>query len=647
MWWKAAIAVIFVVVLATSELQGQPFPCDRNMYMAVTPAVGQTTQLRTWTLNPATGQPVFNPSVVELNVVVNALGYSVIDGHLYGLDPLNGNLYRISSTGSVTDLGVPNGLDLQYEYYAGEIAPNGQNIILIGRTRDTKVDRVMYSIGLLGTTYNAGYVSIVCDWAPSIGDIAFNPVFGILVGFDNATRRLVDVSTGGNITGTLQGSNSQLNMGSLFYDEQGRLFGYGSTGGPETQLYQINTSNGQVSTAGSWVSGRFTDGCGCPYRLAFEKIVEPAATLPCTEVTYRYEILSTAGIPYSQAELKDTFPVGFEIVSVSGLSSLSVIESGAGSRILHIRKVQTLLDLNVIEVVVRVGALTGTYASQATLGPFPYALGNTLLSDDPGQPGVPQPTPLHIIGAVDLIADTLLFLCQGSLRNIEANPTASSYQWNTGETTGHITVSSPGVYTLTAIGPCGEYVDSIEIKSVLEPLWVDLGPDRAVLAGDETVLQGSTNATTDLLFEWSAQGDTVMSCSDCPHPLVAPSSTTIYALSVTDENGCTASDTLQIDLLPALRIYAPNAFSPNSDGINDVFYIQGKGGRSIDRLRIFDRWGNEVFDKTEGQLNDPNFSWNGYHRGKPASEGVYLYVASLTLSDGRQVVVSGDLNLFR
>ncbi|MBK8703006.1 MAG: gliding motility-associated C-terminal domain-containing protein [Saprospiraceae bacterium] len=607
MWWKAAIAVVFVAILAMSQLQGQPFPCDRNKYIAVTPAVGQTTQLRSWTLDPATGQPVFNPAVVELNVVVNALGYSVIDGHLYGLDPLNGNLYRINSAGNVTDLGVPNGLDLQYEYYAGEIGPNGQNIYVIGRTRDTKVDRVMYSIGLLGPTYHAGYVSVVCDWASSIGDVAFNPLFGILVGFDNNTRRLVDVSTGGNVTSTMLGGNSQLNMGSLFYDEQGRLFGYGSTGGPETQLYQINTHNGQVSVVGSWVSGRFTDGCSCPYQITFDKKVLPAATLPCTEVTYRYEILNTAGIAYGQAELRDTLPSGFEIISISGLSSLSIIESGVGSHILHIRKVQTLLDLNVIEVVVRVGLQTGTYASQATLGPFPYALGGTLLSDDPGQPGGPQPTPLRIIGAADLIADTLLFLCQGSSRNIEANPTATSYQWNSGETTDHIGISSPGVYTLTAIGPCGEYVDSIEIKSVLEPLWVDLGPDRAVSSGDETVLQGNTNAGTDLLFEWNAQGDTLMSCSDCPHPLVAPTSTTIYSLVVTDENGCVASDTLKIDLLPALRIYAPNAFSPNSDGINDVFYLQGKGGRSIDRLRIFDRWGNVVFDKTDGQLNDPDF----------------------------------------
>ncbi len=639
--------VYLVAVVAICQLRGQPFPCDRNHYIALTPAVGQTTQLQRWAFNPGNGQPLFDPVAMELNVVVNAIGYSVMDGHIYGLDPLNGNLYRINSSGGVTDLGVPNGLNLEYEYYAGEIAPNGQNIFVIGRTRDTKVDRVMYSIGLQGPSYNAGYVSIVCDWASSIGDIAFSPVFGILVGFDNATRRLVDVSTGGNVTSSLLGGNSQLNMGSLFFNEDGQLYGYGSTGGPENQLYRINISNGQVTPVGSWVTGRFTDGCSCPYRISFNKIVLPNATLPCTEVIYRYEIYHTAGIPYSQVELKDTLPPDFEILSVSGLSSLSIVESGPGSHILHIRKVQTLLDLNVIEVVVRVGDQPGVYASNAYLGPFPFALGSLLISDDPAQPGDRQPTPLTIIEAQDLIADSLLFLCDGAARQIFANPTADSYAWSNGQTTAGISVDTAGVYILEATTACGVYIDTVFIEPVTAPLWVELGEDKLIQAGDELILFASSNAGDSVLYTWSVTGDSAMSCRDCVSPRVAPLVNTVYTVSINDDNGCTAFDSLFVEVLPTRRLYIPNAFSPNNDGINDIFYLQGKGAIAINSLRIFDRWGNQVFELKNGTINDQALGWDGNFRGKPVLAGVYIYTAIITLWDDSQEILSGEFHLFR
>ena len=91
-----------------------------------------------------------------------------------------------------------------------------------------------------------------------------------------------------------------------------------------------------------------------------------------------------------------------------------------------------------------------------------------------------------------------------------------------------------------------------------------------------------------------------------------------------------------------------DAFSPNGDGKNDVFYILGgPQGSTIRNFSIFDRWGMMVFGMNEVWPGDPSFGWNGYLKGAPAPAGVYVYTFSVTFAGGEQQVYKGTVILLR
>ncbi|MBL7917657.1 MAG: gliding motility-associated C-terminal domain-containing protein, partial [Bacteroidia bacterium] len=87
----------------------------------------------------------------------------------------------------------------------------------------------------------------------------------------------------------------------------------------------------------------------------------------------------------------------------------------------------------------------------------------------------------------------------------------------------------------------------------------------------------------------------------------------------------------------------PSAFSPNGDGINDVFGILGSGKYSDNfEMRIWNRWGQEVFRST-----DPTVGWNGNFNGAQAQPGVYAYYITYKNLFGEDKVVKGNVTLVR
>ncbi len=119
----------------------------------------------------------------------------------------------------------------------------------------------------------------------------------------------------------------------------------------------------------------------------------------------------------------------------------------------------------------------------------------------------------------------------------------------------------------------------------------------------------------------------------------------LYWVDVWDENGCSAADTIRIRERCPTKVYIPNAFSPNSDGINDTFGVFGTDIISLELL-IFDRWGGQVFETA-----DVNGQWDGTVRGKPVTAGVYAWMARITgyLATGEvyESLLSGDVTVLR
>lgn len=97
-----------------------------------------------------------------------------------------------------------------------------------------------------------------------------------------------------------------------------------------------------------------------------------------------------------------------------------------------------------------------------------------------------------------------------------------------------------------------------------------------------------------------------------------------------------------------LKYFIPDIFSPDGDGINDIFFIQSNSQvTEVNTFRIFDRWGNLVFEDLLFPTNDPTHGWDGAFSGKPMNPEVYLYWAEMKTADGDVLVVAGDLTLIR
>lgn len=97
------------------------------------------------------------------------------------------------------------------------------------------------------------------------------------------------------------------------------------------------------------------------------------------------------------------------------------------------------------------------------------------------------------------------------------------------------------------------------------------------------------------------------------------------------------------------RVYFPNAFSPNADGINDFFTIYGElpDVVVVENLMIFDRWGNQIHNQSNFLPNEENVGWDGTFKGKLMPVGTYVYVAEVRFLDGETAIYRGDILLVK
>ncbi len=188
-------------------------------------------------------------------------------------------------------------------------------------------------------------------------------------------------------------------------------------------------------------------------------------------------------------------------------------------------------------------------------------------------------------------------------------------------------------------------VTSVVVSAPL-PLLVDLGPDESILLGDSIELTALTNRPI-VDFTWTSGGDQ-LSCDTCLQSYTRPFQTTEYTLEVVDEDGCVGFDDIVITVEKPRPVFIPNAFSPNGDGNNDVFYIfSDQEVTQIRTMRIFDRWGEVVFRQDNFQPNDPGFGWDGNLRGEPMNPAVFVYYIEVEFIDGWVESYSGDITLLR
>lgn len=231
--------------------------------------------------------------------------------------------------------------------------------------------------------------------------------------------------------------------------------------------------------------------------------------------------------------------------------------------------------------------------------------------------------------------------------SISGNP-PFSVSWNNGlPAEEDVSGLQPGEYIATVIDSVGcSTQDTFTISDTGNLLSFHIEPSYIVQEGDSVLMEitGDVN-TPGLQYQWIPA--TILSCDTCQSTYATPTGVTTVQITITDEDSCTYILTTIIEVIPTDDIFAPNVFTPNNDGINDVWKLSTKlETGNIHTLEIFDRWGNMVYKTDETPLNQLT-GWDGKNKGKESQTGVYVYVAKVTLGDGRDVTLKGDITLVR
>jgi gliding motility-associated-like protein len=299
-----------------------------------------------------------------------------------------------------------------------------------------------------------------------------------------------------------------------------------------------------------------------------------------------------------------------------------------------------------------VDGLSDAYSSS----PFAFPANTTnytvIATDDKGCKGeanitvtVPKSFALNGAGNVDV--------CKGS--SVQLNITgADSYQWiNTTSGLSNTQTGNPTaapltntVYTVVGYDQYQCYTDTVQVNVTVHSLpIVNAGPDIEVAYGSVTQL---TASSSNDVIRWNWSPFDYLSCTNCAAPISKPQSEMDYVVAVYNSNNCEAKDTVKLKAICTEgNIYIPNAFTPNHDGKNDVFTIIGHGVRIIKSLRIYNRWGEIVFEKKNFYPNDNASAWNGTYKGAEAATAAYVYLAEMECEAGETFIRKGTVTLIR
>jgi len=181
-----------------------------------------------------------------------------------------------------------------------------------------------------------------------------------------------------------------------------------------------------------------------------------------------------------------------------------------------------------------------------------------------------------------------------------------------------------------------------------EPYLVDIGENLSVDLGNTVSVDAVFSESTEN-YRWQIVGEIICD-SDCETLEFTPeNSLTLTLIANSLAADCLATDSIQITVTDIRKIYIPNAFSPNDDGVNDFFTIQGvlPNVQQVNRFAVYSRWGELIYEAESFLPNDTNFAWDGSFRGQIVADGVYLYTAEVLFLNGETSFYKGDVSVLK
>lgn len=222
-------------------------------------------------------------------------------------------------------------------------------------------------------------------------------------------------------------------------------------------------------------------------------------------------------------------------------------------------------------------------------------------------------------------------LCIGETAVIDAGIPNASYLWSTGQTTQTVNISQADTLWVVVTDRGCVATDTLIIT--LDTLTtINVMNDTTLCPGEELTIDATAFGVS---FQWST-GEI--------SPSITVLDTGTYIVAVTNSIGCIRSDTINVRYRCDTKIFMPTAFTPNGDGLNDVFKpVVQSVDEGIYSFQIFNRWGQLVFE-----TNDPEVGWDGQQFGREVDEGIYTYVVRFFTNVQRvNTVVSDSFTLLR
>ncbi|MCS3795418.1 T9SS type B sorting domain-containing protein [Niastella sp. OAS944] len=237
---------------------------------------------------------------------------------------------------------------------------------------------------------------------------------------------------------------------------------------------------------------------------------------------------------------------------------------------------------------------------------------------------------------------------------------------------GQTVLLSPGYYTpAAALGPCLEFTHivtapgSSEVVAVIneqkegafnetnytnnqsnlkyDAFTITATPNIITLARPGNVtLQTAISGGTAGSYLWEPASG--LSCTNCAEPVATASSSMKYLVTATNSHYCKDTANILIQTFVKTGVAMPNAFSPNGDGRNDVFYVMGGLDiRKVKNLSVFNRYGQKLFESLNSPANDRKFGWDGRVNGKRVEFDTYVYFAAVEYIDGTVQTFKGTI----
>ncbi len=243
--------------------------------------------------------------------------------------------------------------------------------------------------------------------------------------------------------------------------------------------------------------------------------------------------------------------------------------------------------------------------------------------------------------------------CRGTAVQLAASGNSAQFLWSpaTGlnATTGTTVMANPvNTTTYRVIGVSSNVCpsDTGFIKVTVGDIpTVNVGPDITVNAGTQITIPTVTTGGV-VQFTWTPA--TGLSCTNCAQPMFVADKNVTYKTMVRTQYGCEAKDEFTVSVLCNKgAVFIPNAFTPNNDGKNDVFFVSGYGIARVKHFGVFDRWGKQVFNKDNFAPGDRSSGWNGRVANMEMPTTTFVYVAEVECIDGTTIVLKGTVVLIR